>query len=174
MTIVENSTGYIKAMVGGRQTSGRQLHNRAVSPEQPGSSIKPLAVYAAALQQSAEEAQAGKKHTFTDFKIDKQGAKLWGYYLTAASIVIDEKTTINGKVWPQNAGGGYSGPTTMRGALQRSINTCAVKIFLQVGADYSADTVEDVYKRQKLHILLQPCRLSDGLRQFFLLCQAVP
>lgn len=142
MTIVENSTGYIKAMVGGRQTSGRQLHNRAVSPEQPGSSIKPLAVYAAALQQSAEEAQAGKKHTFTDFKIDKQGAKLWGYYLTAASIVIDEKTTINGKVWPQNAGGGYSGPTTMRGALQRSINTCAVKIFLQVGADYSADTVE--------------------------------
>lgn len=59
MTIVENSTGYIKAMVGGRQTSGRQLHNRAVSPEQPGSSIKPLAVYAAALQQSAEEAQAG-------------------------------------------------------------------------------------------------------------------
>lgn len=142
MTIVENSTGYIKAMVGGRKTSGRQLHNRAISPEQPGSSIKPLAVYSAAIQQSAEEAQSGKKHTFTDFKIDKQGAKLWGNYMTAASIVIDEKTTINGKVWPQNAGAGYSGPTTMRGALQRSINTCAVKIFLQVGADYSADLVE--------------------------------
>jgi len=142
MTIVENSTGYIKAMVGGRKTSGRQLHNRAISPEQPGSSIKPLAVYSAAIQQSAEEAQAGKKHTFTDFKIDKQGAKLWGYYMTPASIVIDEKTTINGKVWPQNAGTGYTGPQTMRTALQQSINTCAVKIFLQVGAGYSADIVE--------------------------------
>ena len=48
MTIVENSTGYIKAMVGGRKTAGRRLHNRAISPEQPGSSIKPLAVYSAA------------------------------------------------------------------------------------------------------------------------------
>lgn len=143
MTIVENSTGYIKAMVGGRKTTGRQLHNRAISPEQPGSSIKPLAVYSAAIQQSAEEAQAGKKHTFVDYKIDKQGAKLWGYYLTAASIVIDEKTTINGKVWPQNAGGaGYSGPQTMRSALQQSINTCAVKILKQVGEEYSADLVE--------------------------------
>ncbi len=143
MTIVENSTGYIKAMVGGRETTGRQLHNRAISPEQPGSSIKPLAVYSAALQQSAEEAQAGEKHTFTDFKIDKQGAKLWGNYLTAASIVIDEKTTIDGKVWPQNAGGaGYSGPQTVRSALQQSINTCAVKILMQVGETYSADLVE--------------------------------
>lgn len=142
MTIVENSTGYIKAMVGGRQTSGRRLHNRATSPQQPGSSIKPLAVYSAAIAQSAEEAKAGKKHHFTDFGIDKQGDKLWGYYLTPASIVIDEKTTINGSVWPQNAGTGYTGPTTMRGALQSSINTCAVKIFLQVGEQYSADLVE--------------------------------
>lgn len=143
MTIVENSTGYIKAMVGGRKTAGRRLHNRAISPEQPGSSIKPLAVYSAAIAQSAEEAANGTKHQFTNFKIDKQGDKLWGYYLTPASIVIDEKTTINGKVWPQNAGGaGYSGPMTMRSALQQSINTCAVKIFLQVGADYSANLVE--------------------------------
>lgn len=142
MTIVENSTGYIKAMVGGRKTAGRKLHNRAITPEQPGSSIKPISVYAAAIQQSAEEAAAGKKHSYTNFKIDKQGAKYWGNYLTAASIVIDEKTTINGQVWPQNAGGGYSGPQTMRSALQSSINTCAVKIFLQVGEQYAADIAE--------------------------------
>ncbi|MGN0658615.1 MAG: transglycosylase domain-containing protein [Emergencia sp.] len=142
MTIVENSTGYIKAMVGGRKTTGRRIFNRAVSPRQPGSSIKPLGVYSAAIEQSAEEAQSGKKHTFIDYKIDEQGADLWGNYLTPSSIVIDEKTTINGKVWPQNAGGGYSGPQTMRSALQQSINTCAVKIFLQVGADFSADLVE--------------------------------
>lgn len=142
MAIVENSTGYVKALVGGRKTSGRKLHNRATSPRQPGSSIKPLGVYSAALQQSAEEHAAGKKHNFTDFHIDKQGAKYWGNYLTAGSIVIDEVTTINGQQWPYNAGGGYSGPQTVRTALQKSLNTCAVKIFMQVGADYAAKNVK--------------------------------
>ena len=142
MAIVENSSGYIKALVGGRKTSGRQLHNRATNPRQPGSSIKPLGVYSAALQQSAEEYAEGKKHTFTDFKIDKQGSKYWGNYLTAGSIVIDEVTTINGEQWPHNAGGGYSGPQTLRTALQQSLNTCAVKIFMQVGAEYSSELVK--------------------------------
>lgn len=142
MTIVENDTGYVKAMVGGRSTHGRQLHNRAISPQQPGSSIKPLGVYSAALQQSCEEAEAGKKHVFTDFKIDQQGKDLWGNYITAGSIVVDEKTFIEGRVWPYNAGGGYSGIQTVRTAIQQSINTCAVKILLQVGADYSAKLVE--------------------------------
>ena len=142
MTIVDNATGQIKAMVGGRKTTGRRLYNRAVNPRQPGSSIKPLAVYSAAIQQSAEEAARGEKHKFVDYNIDEQGADLYGNYLTAASIVIDEKTTINGKVWPRNSGGGYSGPQTMRSALQLSINTCAVKILQQVGTDYSADLVE--------------------------------
>lgn len=141
MTIVENSTGSIKAMVGGRKTTGRMLYNRATSPRQPGSSIKPLGVYSAAIQQSANEAASGKKHNFTDYGIDEQGADLWGNYLTAGSIVIDEKTTINGSVWPQNVNG-YTGPQTMRSALQQSINTCAVKIFLQVGADFSANQVK--------------------------------
>lgn len=142
MTIVENETGYIKAMVGGRSTYGRQLHNRAITPQQPGSSIKPLGVYSAALQQSFEEAEAGHKHSFTDFKIDQQGKDLWGNYITAGSIVVDEKTTIDGKVWPYNAGTGYSGVQTFRTAIQQSINTCAVKIILQVGEEYSAKLVE--------------------------------
>lgn len=142
MAIVENSSGYIKALVGGRKTSGRKLYNRATSTRQPGSSIKPLGVYSAALQQSCEEQAAGQKHTFTNFNIDKQGKKYWGNYLTAGSIVIDEKTTINGEQWPHNAGGGYSGPQTLRTALQQSLNTCAVKIIYQVGTDYSADLVK--------------------------------
>lgn len=142
MTIVENSTGRIKAMVGGRKTTGRRLHNRAISPRQPGSSMKPLGVYASAIEQSAEEAQAGKKHVFTDFKIDKQGTKAWGNYLTAGSPVLDEPTTINGRVWPQNAGGADYGAMTLRTALQMSVNRCAVKVFLQVGADFAAKQVE--------------------------------
>lgn len=139
MTIVENSTGHIKAMVGGRETSGRMVFNRASdSLRQPGSSIKPLTVYSPALQQSADEAAAGTKHQFKDLGIDEQGAKYYGSYMTASSVIIDEPTTIEGRVWPKNYGGGYSGPTTFRRALYNSLNTCAAKIILQTGVDYAA------------------------------------
>ena len=142
MTIVENETGHIKAMVGGRNTSGRMIYNRAVSPRQPGSSIKPLGVYSAALQQSAEEAKEGLTHEFEDFGIDKQGASMYGSYLTAASIVVDEKTTIEGRQWPDNFGGQFTGKQTLRTAMRESINTCAVKIWYQVGAEYSLNNVK--------------------------------
>lgn len=142
MTIVENSTGYIKAMQGGRGQKGRLLYNRAVKPRQPGSSIKPLGVYSAALQQSANEAVAGKKHNFQDFNIDKQGAKYWGDYFTTASVVVDEKTKINGKFWPKNESGTNAGPMTVQNALAQSINTCAVKILMQVGVDFSEKLLE--------------------------------
>ena len=139
MTIVENSTGHIKAMVGGRETSGRMVLNRASdSTRQPGSSIKPLTVYSPALQLSADEAASGKKHNFKDLGIDEQGAKYYGDYMTASSVIIDEPTTIEGRVWPKNYGGGYSGPTTFRRALYQSLNTCAAKIILQTGVDYAS------------------------------------
>ena len=142
MTIIENDTGYIKAMVGGRKTSGRMLYNRAIEPRQPGSSIKPLAVYSAALQQSYEEGQKKKKHTFVNYKIDSQGANGWGDWITAGSTVVDERTTNNGKPWPQNSSGGYSGRNTVRSAIRNSINTCAYKIWMQVGASYSVKMVK--------------------------------
>ena len=86
--------------------------------------------------------QLDEKHKFTDFGIDKQGTKLYGDYLTAGSIVIDEKTTINGQVWPLNFSRTYSGTQTMRSAMVNSLNTCAVKIWLQVGKDYSVEMLK--------------------------------
>ena len=92
MVIVEVGTGQIKAMVGTRKADGEKLFNRATSPRQPGSSIKPLAVYSAALQKSFELQQEGEKFKYTtsEYK-DKQGAKYWGDYITTASGVVDEK-----------------------------------------------------------------------------------
>jgi penicillin-binding protein 1A len=43
--VFDYKTGGIKAMVGGRTIEGRLLFNRATSPRQPGSSIKPWEVY---------------------------------------------------------------------------------------------------------------------------------
>ena len=142
MAIVENNTGYIKAMQGGRETKGRMIYNRTVNPRQPGSSIKPIGTYGPALQQSYEEAKEGKKHQFKNLGIDTQGADGYGDYFTASSVLVDEPTTIEGKVWPKNFGGGHVGPLTMREALQQSNNVAAVKIQLQTGSDYAAKMVK--------------------------------
>ncbi len=142
MTIIDNKTGQVKAMIGGRKTTGRMLYNRATAPRQPGSSIKPLAVYSAALQKSYDCAANGETFPLVDNGIDEQGTELWGDYITASSIVVDEPTTINGRVWPKNSYNSYLGDVSFRKALQQSINVCAVKILSQVGVDYSFDLAE--------------------------------
>ena len=142
MVVTEVENGEIAAMVGGRKKSGRRLFNRAVSPRQPGSSIKPLSVYAAALQKSYDYAEKGQPFPFVDYGFDRQGADYWGDYITASSYVADEQMYVNGELWPQNFSRRFSGRQTFRTALQQSLNTCAVKIQLQTGADYSMDILK--------------------------------
>ncbi|CEI73966.1 MULTISPECIES: transglycosylase domain-containing protein [Romboutsia] len=49
MVILDYKTGEIKALVGGRHITGRKTLNRATTPQQPGSTIKPLSVYTPAI-----------------------------------------------------------------------------------------------------------------------------
>lgn len=142
MVVTEVGTGNIVGFMGGRGGEGSKLFNRAVSPRQPGSSIKPLAVYGAALQKSYDYAAQGKTFEYTDYGFDKQGIEGWGDYITASSVVVDEPLKIDGKEWPQNFSRSYSGKNSLRTALQQSINTCAVKILWQVGLDYSIEMLE--------------------------------
>lgn len=142
MTIVGVGTGEVKAMAGGRQFGGQKMLNRALNPRQPGSSIKPLAVYGAALQKSYELHEAGQKWKYTDFKIDKQGIKGWGDYVTMHSSINDERCRIEGRYWPNNFNNSFSGYNTFKTAIQKSINTCAVKLELQVGSDYSVNQLK--------------------------------
>ena len=128
MVITEVGTGKVKAMVGGRGVTGKQLYNRAINPRQPGSSIKPLAVYSAALQRSYEYAEQGQKYPLVDPGNDKQGTDNYGDYLTAASVIIDEPIKINGRIWPKNSNNRYSGPMTMRKGMQTSTKRCCCKI----------------------------------------------
>ncbi|MBQ6401573.1 MAG: transglycosylase domain-containing protein [Firmicutes bacterium] len=130
--IMENKTGEIKAMMGGRGATGKQLYNRAVHTRQPGSSIKPIAVYGPALQLSFEKEADGKK-----MKLDKTDGDSWGKFITAGSIINDHPIYRNGKQWPKNSGGGYSGKITLRRAVQQSVNVCAVKVFDQIGINWS-------------------------------------
>ena len=142
MVIVGVGTGEVKAMVGGRTFRGQKLLNRALNARQPGSSIKPLAVYGAALQKSFDLQAEDKKWPYIDFGIDKQGIKGWGDYVTVHTTIEDEKTHIENRDWPENVTRTFSGANTFKTAIQKSINTCAVKLQLQVGSDYSMDMLE--------------------------------
>jgi len=104
VTIIDQTTGQIKAMVGGRGAKATSLGlNRAYkgSTRQPGSCFKILASYAPALD------SCGK---------------------TLATIIKDEPYTLKSGQNLRNANGRYGGDTTIRKAITWSINVCAVKL----------------------------------------------
>ena len=136
MVITDYHTGQIQAMVGGRNTVGRLLFNRATATRQPGSSIKPICVYGAALQKSVETMRNGSTPVFEDYG---GSGNIFGTYMTAASVIDDSPMTLEGRVWPKNWYSGYRGLYTLRTAVEQSVNVCAVKVFLQVGPEYAAD-----------------------------------
>jgi penicillin-binding protein 1A len=113
LVLIENATGRVIAMVGGRDFGidgvGNSDFNRAtLALRQPGSSFKPF-VYTAALD-----------HGYTE-----------------ASIVYDVPVSYpdgTGKYWsPKNYGGSHSGAMTILDAIKRSVNVVAVKVCDQVG-----------------------------------------
>ncbi len=112
-TCVENETGRVVAIVGGRGETeyGYSLNRAYQSFRQPGSSIKPLVVYTPWLER--------------------------GYF--PDTIVVDEKFAGG----PRNANGVYSGKITLRRAVEVSKNTVAWKLFEEltprVGLSYVTD-----------------------------------
>lgn len=141
MVISDPYTGSIKAMVGGRNTVGRLLFNRATSPRQPGSSIKPIGVYAPALQASVNAVNSGTKLHFSD---STGVASLMGDYFTAASVIDDTPLTIQGKQWPKNWYSGYRGLYTMRTSIEQSVNVNAVRVFQQLGVANSVSFLKSL------------------------------
>jgi penicillin-binding protein 1A len=106
-------TGYVKAMVGGRDFRKSQFNRATQARRQTGSAFKPI-VYASAL--------------------DK------GY--TPASVIVDAPIIFEwgDKKWkPKNFEEKFLGPTTLRNAIAHSVNIVTVKIAQDVGIDYIKD-----------------------------------
>jgi len=108
-------TGYVVALVGGRDFRESQFNRAIQARRQPGSAFKPV-VYAAA--------------------IDK------GY--TPASIIVDSPViydaTQDYEAWkPRNYEERFYGPTTLRNALAKSRNVITVKIAQELGVNYLID-----------------------------------
>ena len=108
MVLIDQHTGQIQALVGGRQHSVARPFNRVTQAErQPGSSIKPIVVYCPAIEK--------------------------GY--TEAFVQDDAPATFGPKTF-YNDDDTYRGSITMRTALEYSINTYAVKLLDLIGVDY--------------------------------------
>ncbi|WP_148396658.1 transglycosylase domain-containing protein [Hominibacterium faecale] len=131
IVIMDYKTGGVKAMVGGRGTEGKQIYNRAVQPRQPGSSIKPIAIYSSALQSSYNAAEKGES-----MSLSNSDGSNWGKYITAGSVINDAPMVVNGRTWPKNWYTGYRGHMTLRSAVQQSVNVCAVKVYQQMGPEF--------------------------------------
>jgi penicillin-binding protein 1A len=108
LVAIEPYTGQVKAMVGGYDFRRSQFNRAVQARRQPGSAFKPL-VYAAALDH--------------------------GY--TPASILLDAPIALqngNQPPWmPRNFENRYYGPTPLRVALARSLNTVTVRLVDAVG-----------------------------------------
>lgn len=115
LVLLENESGFIKAMVGGLGWTQKNQFNRAYQTRrQPGSSFKP-ATYGAALEQG----------------------------FTPDSKINDKKVTYqDGSVggWtPKNSDGKFLGVITLRQALRGSRNVPAVKILDSIGVERVID-----------------------------------
>ena len=106
---IDLKTGYVKAMVGGRDFQESQFNRAVQAKRQAGSAFKPI-IYASA--------------------IDK------GY--TPATVIVDSPVIYDGtqdyQSWkPRNYEEKFYGPTTLRKALAKSRNVITVKIVQDIG-----------------------------------------
>lgn len=109
IVVIENNTGAVRILVGGKDFYESRFNRATQSNRQPGSAFKPF-VYASALQN--------------------------GY--TPVTKVIDKPVTIksNGQSWrPENFEKEFFGPISISNALKRSVNLVAIQILLDVGYD---------------------------------------
>lgn len=114
MTVVDPYTGYVVAMVGGAGIKEvARGWNWATSARQCGSAIKPISVYAPALDDGT---------------------------INGASSIDDYPVMVlNNTAYPKNANGRYMGLTPLHTAIARSTNTCAVRVVQEYGTGRSYD-----------------------------------
>ena len=106
-TVVADTDGLVRAMVGGRDYGASQFNRATEALRQPGSSFKPF-VYLTALM-------TGKFH---------------------ADTMIDGSPVSIGDYSPHNFGGAHVGMLPLLSALEQSINTVAIRLSIKIGEVY--------------------------------------
>lgn len=112
---IHPSTGGIKGLVGGRgEHTFRGFNHVSQLVRQPGSTMKPIAVYTPALEEGYEP----------------------------FDNLIDQPITFNGEYQPQNYDRQYRGQTTMYDAVIHSYNVPAVWLLNEIGLEKGIQAVE--------------------------------
>ena len=115
MACVDVHTGAVRAIVGGRSSDVQRGLNRATQMRrQPGSALKPLAVFAPAIESHG--------------------------YMTAS--VLDDSPQKFGNYSPRNSGHLYYGNVTLRTAMKNSLNVAAVYLLNQIGVAAGRDYLQ--------------------------------
>ena len=102
--VADPASGEVLALVGGREYGEGNQDLRYLSPRQPGSAMKPIAVYAPAMEEG----------------------------LITPESIIDDSPVAWGEWTPENFGGDFMGLVTVREALVRSLNVPAAKVFARL------------------------------------------
>lgn len=136
MVIIDPYTGDVVALVGGRGLKTQNLIQNCATQttRSPGSSIKPLAVYAPALE----------------YGVINYGTVVDDSPATFGDVVYDEngnKTYTRPDGYPQNYNNKFRGLTTIEYAVTNSLNTVAYKVLDMLTLDKSFDFVKN-----KLHM----------------------
>ena len=110
MSVIDQHTGYVNALIGGRgeKTASLTLNRATDTTRQPGSTFKIVSTYAPALNEKG---------------------------MTLATTFEDEPYEYPDGSPVNNATRSYNGTTTIRTAIQNSINVVAVKCFEEVTPD---------------------------------------
>lgn len=122
MVVCDPFTGDVLGLVGGRgEKAGNRILNRATqSKRPPGSSIKPISVYAPAIDNGL---------------------------VTYGTAIDDSPVSFNGNVaYPKNAPNRYDGLTTIHEAVRTSKNTVAMKTLDKVGIENSFTFLHDTLR----------------------------
>ena len=110
MVVLSTSDNSILGLMGGREYTTKRGYNRATDMKrQPGSTFKPLADYAPAIEQ--------------------------GY--APATVANDVRTTFGTNWTPVNYDGSYRGIISMRTACQNSVNVASIKFLQMAGIENS-------------------------------------
>jgi penicillin-binding protein 1A len=118
IVVLDPASGNLLAVAGAiGEKKGDRVYNFATDAKRPpGSVLKPLSVYAPALQ----DGLIGYASVYDDvpvrFPTDSKG---------------------NTSMWPHNASGIYRGLSTVNDAVSRSLNTVSVRILQKIGIDRS-------------------------------------
>jgi len=159
MVIIDPETGDVLGLVGsrGKKTANRILNYATVTTRSPGSSIKPVAVYGPALDANIityASVYDDVPVNFDDYTYDPETGVIVYEYKETGTVV-----TRTNSGWPSNLPVIYNGLTNVNSAIERSVNTVAVRVLQDLTVEKSFDFVKN---KLNMHSLIESKAVTGG------------